>query len=206
MRRLSLVALTALLSLPASAQRGQPFAEKGDVAIVAQVSGLEVLRLHPALGGVGVRYRFADRRVVAGSVALNAYDREQSGSFNAADEAGTRVDVTVWNENHFGRAGSRVSPFFGVGLGAGRAVYARETVADREESRTTTYRGGLFVGAEVRLVSRLTLGAAYVLGATYEDRTVESSPAGPAGLPAVDESRTLGVSTGITDLHLSVYF
>lgn len=223
--RLVLIALTVVLALPAAAQRGRPFAEKGDFALVAQVSGLEVLRLNPALGGIGARYRVTDRTVLGASVALNAYDRDQSGDFDGS-ETGTVLDVTVWNENHFGRAGSRVSPFFGVGLGGGRGVNTRENVqtyetcvpdgvcqtlafTQRQESRSTTYRGAAFVGAEVRVVSRLTLGAAYTLAVEHQSQTLATSTGqigGPTSFPSLRENQTFGVSTGITDLHLSVYF
>ena len=61
----------------------------------------------------------------------------------------------------------------------------------------------------MKLAPRLTLGAAYVLGATYQDQARESSVslfAEPPALPSVQEGRTVSVGTAITDLHLSVYF
>ena len=230
--RLALVVLAVALSLPAAAQRGRPFAEKGDVALVAQVSGLEVLRLNPALGGIGARYRVTDRAVIGASVGLDVFDRDREGDLpGPGSESGTAVRVHVWNENHLGRAGGRISPFVGAGLGVEFQRLADEfettdgvclpdgtcgsfPVLRRQSARTAAFRGGVFVGAEVRLASRLTLGAAYLLGLGYENRTIEAEVAPAAGTPPGalfpvsrrEESSTLRVGTGLTDLHLSVYF
>ena len=85
--------------MSASAQHDRPFAEKGDLALVATVSG-DIPRLNPAFGGVGLRYRVADRTVLGASVG-GQYDTSEDESAN--ESAGRRFSVALWNENHIGR-------------------------------------------------------------------------------------------------------
>ena len=225
------VALVALLfaALPADAQRrrGQPFAERGDVALVATLSGLDVVQLQPALGGVGVRYRLADQTVLGTSLGFGvlADDTDGSAGDQGQQSDGDIVDATVsvWVEQHVGRRRRTVSPFVGAGvqLGGGTAEFssdltvfpcgdpaacAPQTRTSETERRTLRAAGGVFAGAEVRLAAGVTLGGAYTFGARYTD-TEDTQRR--AGLGAPDEQtfdrRRLEVGTGTSRISLSVY-
>jgi opacity protein-like surface antigen len=214
--RLILLAL-ALIPVAASAQRSRPIAEKGDVALVAAISGVSFTQLTPAFGGVGVRYRVADRTVIGTSVGFQ-YQTLDQGEID--DELTQRsVSVALWNENHLGRGLGVVSPF----LGAGTTFRAGSTRSERtgttcdetqcpgpvvtlRQSRTDLSFGvGALLGAEVRLARGVTLGAAYTLGVeVYRSREERTGPDGSVTEYGPDTSVRAG--TGTTDLHVSVYF
>ena len=227
--RFVLLAVLVCSALPADAQRrrGQPFAERGDVALLATLNGLDVVRLSPALGGVGVRYRVADQTVLGTSVGLSvlAGDSEADGDGQGQSSDQDAVDATlsVWVEQHVGRRRRTVSPFVGAGVqvGGGTDSYtvdqtflpcadpadcAPVTRSAETERRTLRVAGGVFVGAEVRLAAGVTLGGAYTFGVRYTD-SEDTRRFVDAG---VDDEQTFGrqlleVGTGTTGISLSVY-
>ena len=220
MRLALLAGLLVPISSAAPAQRAGPFAENGDFAVVAAVPALNVLALEPALGGVGVHYRVADRTVIGASVDLQYATDEQDVNGAAGTFERRRLSVTVWNENHVGRRRGVMSPF----LGAGVTFRAGDEDAEqdnpgcdpsapcppdqpasyRRTTSETAFGAGALLGAEVRPARGVTLGAAYVLGVevarTRGDLTVP-------GQPDQEFSNTVvRVGTGTSDLHVSVYF
>ncbi len=76
--------------------------------------------------------------------------------------------------------------------------------------RVTGYSVGVgaILGAEVRLARGVTLGAAYTLGVAVERfSATNGGPVGPFGGGTFNGGTTLVAGgTGLTDLHLSVYF
>ena len=207
MRALILVA--CLLPLAASAQRGRPFAQKGDVALVVALSAQDLLAVRPALGGVGVRYRLTDRNVVGTSVGFSLGRGERNGG----DESTSRLSVAFWNESHLSRRPGLVSPFVGGGV----VVTARRSEQDMTPCggdpscgptsivrtyRSETIAAGALLGAEVRVARGVTLGAAYTLG--VEASRDRYSEIGTPRFP--DDAWNVRVGTGLTDVLLSVYF
>ncbi|HEX9950376.1 MAG TPA: outer membrane beta-barrel protein [Rubricoccaceae bacterium] len=208
--------LLILLVVPAAAhaQRARPFAEKGDLALVVGVAGLT--DLSPAFGGIGVRYRVADRTVIGTSLGLGF------GTEDADDEnrVSTRTSATlaVWNENHLGRRGGIVSPFVGAGATFGVQRFEADfdgipcdpascpdTPGGFSQSETTLSIGvGALLGAEVRIARGVTLGAAYTLGIAVDRR--ESDRSNPFGSNDSVRSTFVRGGTDLTDLSLSVYF
>lgn len=215
--RLAPLALLVLLLVPAAAraQRARPFAEKGDLALVVGVSGLR--DLSPAFGGIGVRYRVAERTVIGTSIGLSfaTDDREEfvSGQFTQ-----TSATLAVWNENHLGRRGGIVSPFIGAGATFGiqnaeadlddipcDPAGCPETPVSFSQSETAFSVGvGALLGAEVRVARGITLGAAYTLGIAVERRDADRQT--PLGPDDSFSSTVIRGGTGLTDLTLSVYF
>ncbi|WP_420457136.1 hypothetical protein [Rubrivirga sp.] len=228
-----LVALVLLSAADAHAQfrRAEPFAEKGDVALVAELAGLSDLRLLPTLGGIGVRYRLADQTVFGTSVSVQVIDFESES--DGEDQRGERNEdredsdfaVALWLEQHLGPRRRAVSPFVGAGLqiGAGSSESTSERSyfpcrpsdeCELQTQRFDTSResmsvgGALFVGAEVRLVRGVTLGGAYTLGVRYTDAEFRTEGDDGRG-NSLDETRddsALTVSTSASRLSLSVYF
>lgn len=220
--RLVLVALAfAFGSSAADAQfrRSPPFAERGDLALSVEIAGVE---LQPALGGVGMRYRVADRTVLGASVGLGV-DLGDSEDGNAGEAASDRTSfrLTAWTEQHVARRARTVSPFVGAGASVRIEAASSEserTVPDgdgevvlrqRQDADLLTVGAGLLLGAEVRLARGVTLGGAYILGAEYARRESRSESDGFAGeVPSVSRSEQSSVrfGTGATDIVLSVYF
>lgn len=218
MRQLLLV-LVVLIPATAVAQRDRPFAEKGDVALVASIPALNVLNLEPALGGVGLRYRVADRTVVGASIGLQYDVSGQDRTEESYESVDRRISVALWNENHLGRGRGPVSPFLGAGavfrIGDRRfeqnnaACSPDEPCPDqpvtvRLTNNEAVIGGGLLAGAEVRLARGVTLGAAYVLGVEVSRLRFDQTPVGAQGRPTGQNAVRFG--TGVTDLHVSVYF
>ncbi len=232
--RVILLVLAVVLALPADAQRrrAQPFAERGDVALVVTLDGLDAVRLRPALGGIGVRYRVADQTVVGTSLGLSVLradtetDADGSGRADRQQRGEDAVDATVsvWVEQHVGRRRRAVSPFVGAGVqvGIGSAESDTEqmflpcegptecapvTRVFESERQTLQVAGGVFVGAEVRLAAGVTLGGAYTFGVRYTD-TEESRRSVTEGAPEEQsfDRQFLEIGTGTTGLSLSVYF
>lgn len=216
MRRLLLLAVL-VLPAAAQAQRARPFAEKGDVALVVGISPVDFPAITSALDGVGVRYRATDRSVVGVSVGFSASSLD-TGDSNSSRGAGSGR-VTVWNENHLGRARGVVSPFIGAGLTAG---YSREALtidvlpctefgcpdagpgaAESRLSRASVGIGAI-LGAEVRVARGVTLGAAYTLGVAVERVSYRDDR--PFGGRDEGTSTFVSGGTGLTNLQLSVYF
>ncbi len=199
--RLATLAALILLAPAASAQRARPFAAKGDVALVVGLSGDTFTRLNPAFGGIGLRYRATDGTVVGASVGF------QVQSLDGDDQSGNgsqrSVSLALWNENHLGRRRGIVSPFLGAGatFRAGRQAQERGP----EEFSATDYSVGVgaLLGAEVKLARGVTLGAAYTLGVEVLTRSFSATP-DPSQVPG--DQTSVRVGTGLTDLHLSVYF
>ncbi len=215
MRRL-LLSVLLVLPVAAQAQRARPFAEKGDVALVVGISPIDFPAITSALDGIGVRYRATDRSVVGVSVGFNA------SSIDTGDSGGSRGvgsgRISVWNENHLGRARGIVSPFVGAGLTAG---YSREVltidvlpcydldcpgVPVSAESRLTRASVGVgaILGAEVRVARGVTLGAAYTLGVSVDRVSFRNDE--PFGGRDEGTSTSVSGGTGLTNLQLSVYF
>ena len=229
LRALALVAFLVATSLPTDAQRRRqaPFAQRGDVALVAELAGLDDATLLPLLGGVGVRYRAADRTVLGTSLGLNVVSREsdQDGADRdgASELRGVDFRASAWVEQHLRTRQRVVSPFVGGGLsvGAGRTEQSSSqtsacagdpacdpSVFRNESSRETiTVGGALFVGAEVRVVRGVTLGGAYALGAEYTDAETrfERSVNGAVDADRFSD-RGWAVGTSTTRIALSVYF
>ncbi len=228
-RFLLLVALAVLLSaLPADAQRrrAQPFAEKGDVALVATLDGLASLRLEPLLGGVGVRFRLADQTVLGTSLGLSVStadtEREDGDQDSSNSQDRSDATVSVWVEQHLGRPRRLVSPFVGGGVQVGGGT-TTSTSEDRflpcgpdqdcdpvvrtfeNEQRTVRVGAGVFVGAEVRLAAGVTLGGAYTFGIGYTDTEVTTELGGDRIDDQTWTSRFLNVGTGTSRISLSVY-
>lgn len=218
MRRL-LLALAVLLPVSASAQRDRPFAEKGDLALVASIPALNVLNLEPAFGGIGLRYRVADRTVIGASVGLQYDVFDQDRTETSGESSARRLSLALWNENHIGRSRGPVSPF--LGAGAVFRVGDQRTEQDNVEcdptapcpeppvafvnARTELSVGvGALIGAEIRLARGVTLGAAYVLGVEVSRFRFEQTPADVR--EQLTEQNILRFGTGVTDLHVSVYF
>ena len=220
-----------LLTEAASAQRrGAPrFAEQGDVALVIGVQGLDVLRLQPALGGIGVRYRLADRTVVGASVGIDVQfaDDYSEDAQDTSEREFDRSSVVgaVWFEQHVGRPRRAVSPFVGAGVQFG--VASSEATSERAvrpcppsqdcglltqavvtETDTRFVAGGLALGAEVRLVRGVTLGGAYTLGVRYTEADLENriEQTNQETRVQAQESQGLRFGTGTSELSLSVYF
>lgn len=205
-----LVLLAVLLPLAASAQRGRPIAERGDVALVAEISRSDGLGLLPVLGGLGVRYRLTDRSVIGTSVGVRYTTADRDGD----ESTSQRYSVALWNENHVGSGRGVVSPFVGAGvrLAVTDDDYRTGTVFDPPgpvpvASSTTSLAvgAGALVGAEVRLARGVTLGAAFMLGVdvTKADRTVRFSD----GTEDADRAPTVvSFGTNVSELVLSVYF
>ncbi|HEX8386855.1 MAG TPA: outer membrane beta-barrel protein [Rubricoccaceae bacterium] len=216
--RLLLLALV-LLPVAASAQRSRPIAERGDLAFVVGVSGLNVLALQPTFGGVGLRYRVSDRSVVGASVGVEfaASDQDQ-GETVVSDGSRRNVRLALWNENHLGSGRRVASPFVGAGVtfAVGDEEYEREAAVctpdgcgpavetQRQSASSLSFGAGVLLGAEVRVARGITLGAAYVLGATVSRSEYEQT----STVSPVQEGHSTSVQfgTGMTDLHLSVYF
>lgn len=224
---MSRLLLLSLLLVPAAAhaQRARPFAEQGDVALVVGVSGLTDLDLSPALGGIGVRYRATDRSVIGTSIGFDVGTTDRDDSGDSQSTGG--VQVAVWNENHIGRGRGIVSPFVGGGVVAGFRRQSYTTGIDpcepfgcpippcdpaacpgvpeaASQSQTRVSVGvGAILGAEVRVARGVTLGAAYTLGVAVERVSYDSDL--PFGSDDTGSTTVLG-GTGLTDLHLSVYF
>ncbi|MEM1115613.1 MAG: hypothetical protein AAGJ11_03845 [Bacteroidota bacterium] len=112
MRTLLFALLVVFLADAASAQRHRPIAEKGDLALTAQITGLSELRIVPALGGIGLRYRLGDRSVLGTSVGFNVQSSDGGGS----DRTRGGATVTVWTEQHVGGRRRAVSPFLAFGV------------------------------------------------------------------------------------------
>ena len=227
--RLVLLAVLVLSALPADAQRrrDRPFAERGDVALLATLNGLDVVRLSPALGGVGVRYRLADQTVLGTSLGLSVFSADADGGDDSQDQRNDQdaIDATlsVWVEQHVGRRRRTVSPFVGAGVqvGGGTADFTSDqtffpcgdpadcgpvTRTSESERRTLRVAGGVFVGAEVRLAAGVTLGGAYTFGVRYTDTEDTARLRGTD----VDDDLTFDrqlveVGTGTTGISLSVY-
>lgn len=215
----ALFVLACLLPLVASAQRSRPFAQKGDVALVVAIPAVNILNLEPAFGGVGLRYRVADRYVLGGSAGFQTQDVSNEGR-NSEDYAGLAVTGSLWLEHHIGRRAGSVSPLYGLGLTAQTssfdATYVREETVctgdgcttlpvtyDLTNARTAVGAGAL-LGVELRLARQITLGAAYVVGLEVSSQRSESPREG--GTVDAFESDGLRAGTGLTDLHLSIYF
>ncbi|HEX8298288.1 MAG TPA: outer membrane beta-barrel protein [Rubricoccaceae bacterium] len=214
--RLVSLALLGLLGLPsvAFAQRNPSLAEKGDLALVVGVSSL--VDLSPVLGGIGVRYRLADRTVIGTSLGLNIGSEDTDD----ANRVSTRTSATlaVWNENHLGRRDGIVSPFVGAGATFGVQRFQSDfdgapcdpaacpgTPGGYSQSETTLSVGvGALLGAEVRIARGVTLGAAYTLGIAVDRR--ESDRQNPFGPSESSTATFVRGGTGLTDLSLSVYF
>ena len=192
-------AASSLAAPAADAQfrRDKRFAKQGDVALVAGISGLQVLQLRPVLSGIGVRYWVADQTVLGLSVGGSIQDAEientqddQEGEVIREDtnaNTSTTATLSVWMEQHVGRRNRAVSPFVGAGLQL--SVVDAEldyesviqltcqdgaecpTIVRRLESSETarTLGGGLVVGAEVRLARGVTLGGAYTVSGRYRE-------------------------------------
>lgn len=216
----ALIALAVLLPASASAQRGRPVAERGDLALVASIPGIDVLRLNPTVGGIGLRYRVADRTVVGASVGLrfDTFDEDRGGV--SGEVTRRSVGLTLWNENHVGRGLGPVSPFVGAGLtfGVGDERVEREaTPCDpftpcpgplegyRDATSSTTFGAGALLGAEVRVARGVTLGAAYVLGVEVSRFRYERER---TDVPGVENGsgNNVRAGSGVTDVQLSVYF
>lgn len=217
-------------ALPAEAQRrrDRAFAQAGDLALVATIDGLSVVRLSPTLGGIGVRYRLADRTVLGTSLGLSVLtsdaDLDEDRREQESDADLFDATVSVWVEQHVGRRRRSVSPFVGAGVqvGGGTGEFVSEetffpcapgggcepvTRTLTTERQTLTVAGGVFVGAEVRLAAGVTLGGAYTFGVRYLDT---EDTARLTGTGAGDDVRTadrqsLQVGTGTSGLSLSVY-
>ena len=227
MRAVLVLTVLVVSALPADAQRrrGQAFAERGDVALVATLNGLDVVRLSPTLGGVGVRYRLADQTVLGTSVGLSALsgdgDGGRDGQTQRTDQDALDATVALWVEQHVGRRRRTVSPFVGAGVqvGGGTASFSSadtffpcgvptdcEAVRRSAETERRTLRvaGGVFVGAEVRLAAGVTLGGAYTFGVRYTDSQDTRRLTGPT-VDLVEETfdrQFLEAGTGTTGLSL----
>lgn len=229
MRPLLVALFFALTVDAASAQRhrDRSFAEAGDLALIVSVEGLDVLRLQPVGGGVGVRYRLANQTVLGASVGLGILSQEVDvGVRYGRDHEEDRVGgmVSLWLEQHVGRRGRPISPFIGAGLQVGASATDWQTdragtvcapdgscdpivLTQTDERRTLQVGGALFVGAEVKLARGITLGGAYMLGAQYQTDDYRSEEEVPDADPFVreDETSSLSVSTGTSQLVLSIY-
>ena len=230
--RLSLLLLAVLiLSVPAEAQyrRGHAFAKQGDLALTIGVTGLEDLALRPYEGGLGLRYRAADRTVLGAAFGLEIYERESERTSRSGDAdltsadggEGQRISLAAWMEQHVGRSRRTVSPFVGAGVQV--STFNREDErlfvsscdgddCPREERSTAdeeglTVGGGLILGAEVRLARGVTLGGAYTLGAEYAriESTFTRTSNGETAVSG-GESDTWRIGVGTTQVGLSVYF
>jgi len=222
----------------AQRSRDRPFAEQGDIALIATVRGLDVLRLDPVDGGVGARYRLADRTVLGVSLGLSLSDRhgeneheeDRGGSGSGETEGnGSNARLNVWLEQHVGRRRGPISPFVGAGvtLGRGRNEVALESVrvntcpegvecpaqvlTQRSEDDHVSVGGALLVGAEVKLVRGVTLGAAYRLGAQYvsydrfQERTIRVEGQRDRVERFDSDETVVSLQTRLTDLMLSIY-
>ncbi len=199
--RIALVAFAVVLAVPATAQ-SRPFTERGDVALVAQTSfggGLS-----PVYGGVGARYWTSDHTVVGGSVGLRAstFDRAE------ANQSDRNLEAALWVERHRASRHRGVSPLVAAGVigTAGRVAFER-TAPDGTEQRDSNSMyavgAGVALGAEVRLAPGVTLGGAYFLGVGVQ-RVSGTSTSGVGFTPFIQTR--IGLGTGVTPIHLSVYF
>lgn len=228
MRTLALALAVLLLADAAAAQRhrDRSFAEQGDVALTAEIESITSGRLLPTLGGVGLRYRAGDRTVlgvsVGGVVRSDDYDQSNAGGSAMQESELTEGRVALWTEQHVGRRWRAVSPFVGAGLQLALRSRTGESVQEyapcppdqlcdvevrrvRSEEDGRTVGAAVFAGAEVRLASRVTLGAAYLVGVEHT-RTDGSQEHAVTGLPRSEyETETLRVGTSLTRVVLSVY-
>ena len=210
MRSLLAVLVLVLAAAPADAQfrRSQPFAEKGDFAVLAEVSGLDVLQLRPAVGGVGIRYRVADQTAVGLSVGVNGFSASAGSDDRDQNVSGTDVRVSTWFEQHVGRRSRTVSPFVGAGVrfNAGRNTSSDGLGPNAFESEVSQFGvgGALLLGAEVRLARGVTLGGAYTLGVEYQRN--EQSFTAPGTDPGSQVQDVVRFGTGVTNLAVSAYF
>ena len=230
MRPLCLALVVLAGTAHADAQRrGRPLAERGDVALIAEVSGIDDLRLLSALGGVGVRYRVADRVVLGTSVGVNAFDGDrdadresEAGGQDVSDESSSFSGrVTVWAERHVRTRQRAVSPFVGGGLQIAASTQEATTTqavascptspcppfTRSSERESLAVGAGVFAGVEVKLARGVSLGGAYTLGAEYTtaETRLETDLGGDVERDTFDE-RFWTVGTGISRLVLSVYF
>ena len=212
MRRACLVlALAVVFALPAAAQ-DVPFAERGDLAVVAAFGSVNINQLPPALSAAGVRYWIGNRTVLGAAVSLNVASYRQGTEESDRGNAG----LEVWSERHVGRRSRSVSPFVGAGVRASRShdrgrgpcpdPVACLPGVEGLHARTLVSAGaGVLAGAEVRLYRGVTLGAAATLGVDVQRDTRTFTPDGGAPVD-LDSFRGVVLRTGGTDLHLSVYF
>lgn len=227
--RLLLPALVVLLLADvASAQRhrDRAFAEQGDLALTAEIESITSGRLLPTLGGVGLRYRAGERTVlgvsVGGVVQSDDYDQSRPVGEATQESEFTEGRLALWTEQHVGRRSRTVSPFVGAGLQLGLRSRTVESFQEyspcppeqlcdvevrrsRTETDDRTVGAAVFAGAEVRLASRVTLGAAYLVGVehTRSDGTLEESVTG-AGRNEI-EAESLRFGTSLSRVVLSVY-
>ena len=241
--RLLLLGLVLLFAVPpADAQRrhSQPFAERGDIALLVGIEGVQVTSLRPVLNGVGLRYRIADQTVLGTSVGYSSQssDDEQEQQYDpspfldyTSSTESKRVDGSLWFEQHLGRRRRSVSPFVGAALTIGHETADRLDLVEQNvqcqpdtsfscgvdsrltERELTTHSlgGSLFVGAEVRIVSGVTVGGAYSLGVIYsETESRELERRSRFGDVEEQERHTnrnaIQVGTQASQLYLSVYF
>ncbi len=113
------------------------------------------------------------------------------------------VSIALWNENHLGRRRGLVSPFIGAGATFRAARLRQERGPDSFSSTDVAVGAGALLGAEVKLARGVTLGAAYTLGVEVTARSFDATP-DPMQVP--DDQTIVRVGTGLTDLHVSVYF
>lgn len=225
--RLALALLVVVLAAgTSSAQRGHGFAEKGDVALVAELAS--ITSLQPLQGGIGLRYRLADQTVFGASVggrSVSADEQAESdGNGQDRGQESSFLQASFWVEQHLGRPRRSVSPFVGAGLqlarGSDEMTYEQTVFPCRpttecgpvtqvleSDRETRTVGGALFVGAEVRLARGVTLGGAYALSVT----SIESDEQvfRDDGTQSIDDARErdeVRVETGISRVLLSVYF
>ena len=224
-----LFALALLLAADAATaqrHRDRSFADQGDVALTAEIESISGGRLLPTLGGVGLRYRAGDRTVlgvsVGGTVRSDDYDQTRQGSDTVQEAEVTEGRVALWTEQHVGRRWRTVSPFVGAGLQLGLRSRTTESFQEvtpcppdqlcdvefrraRTETDERTVGAAVFVGAEVRLASRVTLGAAYLLGVehTQTDSVQEQDVTVVERYEYEGESLTFG--TSLSRVVLSVY-
>ena len=193
------LALLALLFLANSAdaqRRHRALAKQGDLAIAVGFNGLETFRINPLAGGLGLRYRVADRTVLGTAFAMggrestSVQEREEIQNVDqertvTLESSRRTVSLALFVEQHVGRRRSAVSPFIGAGVQAGfgddtqtsatRNESSNEEIVStqlrtvREESESTTFGAGLVLGAEVKIISGVTLAGAYTFGASYSD-------------------------------------
>lgn len=226
--RLSLL-LLAFVFFPSDAdaqRRGQALAREGDLALSIGLGSLSDLALRPLDGGVGLRYRVADRTVFGASVGLSFTEQEVERGFEGdrSDEEETDVletSLSLWAERHIG--GSRVvSPF--VGLGGRVSLYRFDSASEltgpcldlapcpeptrrsRDYDRRTA-SAGVMLGAEVKLARGVTLGGAYTLGAEYSEIEETYIIDGPdVSQDQTREQSGWRYGVGTTQVGLSIYF
>lgn len=179
MKKLMVIVILFMMVISMNAQEEKPFMEKSARALLFEFSGLDNLGAYSFRGGFGVKYFWSNDLAIRGSLQF-ANVRENipfqgTGGVDGYEKA-SQFGLLAAVEKHL--TTSRLSPYFGGGLGLS-FTSTEEKTPDVDADAQITYKNGWvfdddyrgetgfqifgIIGAEIFVLRMLSLSAEYQL-------------------------------------------